>query len=116
MTGRAAGFCAGYSVPGYMNSWGGRGWGGRGYGFGRGFGGGFGRGYRWRYLATGVPGWAWQGTPPYAAPYAGPYAGPAGAASPADELEALKAQAKSMEEGLGQIRARIEELEKTSEG
>ncbi|MCK4313588.1 DUF5320 family protein [Candidatus Bathyarchaeota archaeon] len=48
MTGRAAGYCAGYPVPGYMNpipGYGrgfGRGW-GRGYG--RGFGRGWGRGY-----------------------------------------------------------------------
>jgi len=60
MTGRAAGYCAGYPVPGYMNpmpriGWGfgfGRGWGrgrGRGFGFGRGWGRGFGRGFgrRW---------------------------------------------------------------------
>jgi len=39
MTGRAAGYCAGYAVPGYMNSR-------RGYGrgWGRGFGRGWGRG------------------------------------------------------------------------
>jgi len=61
MTGRAAGYCAGYPVPGYMNSmpgfgWGfgfGRGWGrGRGFGFGRGWGRRFGRGFRrwaWAY-------------------------------------------------------------------
>ena len=69
MTGRAAGFCAGFPVPGYMNPVMGRagfygsgygmpygGWGRRGLGFGRGFGLGFGRGlgrrrgrfgYRW---------------------------------------------------------------------
>ena len=35
MTGRAAGYCVGYSVPGYMNPT---------YGYGRGFGRGFGRG------------------------------------------------------------------------
>ena len=56
MTGRAAGYCAGYPVPGYMNpipGYGlgfgfGRGW-GRGFGFGRGFGRGWGRGFgrRW---------------------------------------------------------------------
>jgi hypothetical protein len=43
MTGRAAGYCAGYSVPGYINPR--RGY-GRGYGrgWGRGWGRGFGRG------------------------------------------------------------------------
>ncbi len=48
LTGRRAGYCAGYSVPGYMNDVPG---GGRGYGYGRGYrwglGGGYGRGYRW---------------------------------------------------------------------
>ena len=39
MTGRAAGYCAGYSVPGYMNPVP-----GYGRGFGRGWGRGFGRG------------------------------------------------------------------------
>jgi hypothetical protein len=49
MTGRAAGFCAGYGVPGFANVAGGgfgcgRGWGagmGRGMGMGRGFRGAF---------------------------------------------------------------------------
>ncbi|HDD64660.1 MAG TPA: hypothetical protein ENF61_00920 [Firmicutes bacterium] len=44
MTGRAAGFCAGFPVPGFMNPWGlrpGFGWWGRGFGFGR--------GWRWRF-------------------------------------------------------------------
>lgn len=49
MTGRGAGFCAGYNMPGYMNSnvpRRGMGW-GRGFGRGRGRGGGrgFGRGF-----------------------------------------------------------------------
>ena len=44
MTGRAAGYCAGYTVPGYMNTGGGY---SRGYGrgWGRGFGRGWGRGW-----------------------------------------------------------------------
>lgn len=50
MTGRAAGFCAGYGAHGYMNA------GGRGFGRGGGFGGG-GRGCRNRFYATGLPGW-----------------------------------------------------------
>lgn len=52
MTGRAAGYCAGYPVPGFMNPAGGR-------GMGRWpRGGGGRRGRRNRYYATGVPGWA----------------------------------------------------------
>jgi len=53
MTGRAAGFCAGYPVPGYMNPVGGRGYFGMGRGGGR--GGGWGR--RNMFYATGLPGW-----------------------------------------------------------
>ena len=72
MTGRAAGFCAGYGMPGYMNPVAGRGF-GMGFGRGRGFGGGGGRGWRNRFYATGLPGWAGAGMP-YGAPYAMPYA------------------------------------------
>jgi hypothetical protein len=54
MTGRAAGYCAGYPVPGFANPYvGGWGWGmgwGRGRGRGRGWGfRGWGRGFRWGY-------------------------------------------------------------------
>ena len=45
MTGRGAGYCAGYSVPGYANPIAGRGFGGYGA-FGRGRGGGMGMGRR----------------------------------------------------------------------
>ncbi len=45
MTGRGAGFCAGFNVPGFMNAVSGRG----GMGFGRGRGRGFGMGMGWRY-------------------------------------------------------------------
>ena len=54
MTGRAAGYCAGYNVPGYMNPMPGGGFGygwGRGRGRGRGRGGG--RGFGWGR------GWGW---------------------------------------------------------
>jgi len=54
MTGRAAGYCAGYSVPGYANPVPG----GRGLGNRQGFGAfGRGRGYRNMYYATGLTGW-----------------------------------------------------------
>ena len=54
MTGRAAGFCAGYPAPGYVNSVGGR---GMGMGWGRGRGGGFGRGrgFGWGRAGYGFP-------------------------------------------------------------
>ncbi|RLD18829.1 MAG: hypothetical protein DRI36_00450 [Caldiserica bacterium] len=74
MTGRAAGYCAGYPVPGYMNPIPGRGfWGwGRGWGwFGRGFGfWGRGRGWRWRWFWR-LP--FWGGVYPLYTPYYTPY-------------------------------------------
>ncbi|MFA7332985.1 MAG: DUF5320 domain-containing protein [Kiritimatiellia bacterium] len=107
MTGRAAGFCAGYGTPGYMNPIPGRGFGmGRGRGF---FGRGGGRG--------GGRGWAWGGMPygaPYAMPYVAgaPYATPyASAPTKEQELEALKGQAEYFENAMGDIRKRLQELE-----
>ena len=108
MTGRAAGFCAGYSVPGYMNPIGGRGYGGWGRG------GGWGR-RNW-YYATGLPGWAragyglpaWGGVvSPYA--YGGTPSAPGLSAQ--QELDSLKGQAEYLEDSLDGIRKRIEELE-----
>ena len=46
MTGRRAGYCAGYGVPGYMNDIPVR---GRGFSYGRGYGRGWGRGYGYGY-------------------------------------------------------------------
>lgn len=46
MTGRAAGFCAGNTAPGYANF---------GGGGGRGFGRGFGRGWGWPVAGVGAP-------------------------------------------------------------
>ena len=109
MTGRAAGYCAGYPVPGYMNPVGGRGyWGG-----GRG-GGGWGR-RNWFY-ATGLTGWqrAGMGYPAYgaAAPYAAPYGGSYTAGmTKQQELDGLKGQAEYFEDALAGINKRIEELQ-----
>lgn len=110
MTGRAAGFCAGYSVPGYMNPIGGRGYYGGG-GWGRG------RGYRNWYYATGAPGWmraaqglpAWGGYAGYAYPYAAPLAP---TMTSQQEIEMLKAEAQGLERTLKEIKKRMEELEK----
>jgi len=106
MTGRAAGFCAGYGVPGYMNPVPGRGfWGG-------GWRGG-GRGWRHWFYATGVPGWAraGMGIPGWGAvPY--PYTAPVPPAMPAAaEVEALKTQAGYLEQTLQSLRERIQTLE-----
>jgi hypothetical protein len=107
MTGRRAGYCAGYSVPGYMNP-------APGYGaYGRGRGGG--RGRRYWYHATGIPGWsraqydypAWGGVLPPQAPY--PYAQEQ---LPAQEMEMLKQEADFLREQLDAIQKRMDTLEK----
>ena len=112
MTGRAAGYCTGYDVPGYANPTPGRGF---GMGWGRGRMGGWGRGrgggYRWRhwYHATGLPGWLRSGYgPAWGAPAMayGPYAPP-----PEQELEALKEQAQWLKGEFEAISKRIGELE-----
>jgi len=102
MTGRAAGFCAGYGMPGNMNPGYGRGFAygrgrGRGGGFGRGGGRGFGRGAGW----WGAPGWG-----------AYPNAAPANFTQPAEELDMLKEQAEYFRGELDAIGKRIGELEK----
>jgi hypothetical protein len=113
MTGRAAGYCAGYSVPGYMNPIPGR---GRfGY-FGRGGRGGYGRGRGWRnwYYATGMPGWV-------RASYGMPaYGGWQAAAIPPQmtskqEMDVLKGEADMLQTQLEEIRSRIETLEKAEQ-
>jgi hypothetical protein len=105
MTGRAAGYCAGYNVPGYANPVGGRGFGmgyGRGFGFwGRGGGRGGGFGWRNRFFATGVPGWAWFGG------YGGAYQN----VDPETEKQALKNQADFLETELKSIKTRLDEIE-----
>ena len=102
MTGRAAGYCAGYNVPGYMNPYGGR------YpGAGRGFFGGFGRGRRNRYYATGQPGWGGAVEyPEYGAPDYGQEV------SSEQEIELLKGQADFLKQQLDDIQARMGDLEK----
>jgi len=105
MTGRGAGYCAGYDVPGYMNAAPGRGPGyGRGVGYGRG-GWGHGHGYRHWYHATGLPAWArfpaspWGAAPEWGAP------------TKEQEAEGLKAQAEWLQEQLNAIQQRIDELD-----
>lgn len=98
MTGRAAGFCAGYGTPGFASPVPGRGF--------RGYGGG--RGRRNWFYATGLTGWQRAG---YGYPV------PAGAfpAAPPivreQEVEALKEQAAYLKDSLDKINIRIAELE-----
>ena len=98
-TGRALGYCAGYSVPGFANpigygigrgmAWGRGGIGGRGLAFRRGRGGGF--------------------FPPYAG-----FVPPAAGAHPAvvpDEEKVLKSHLSVLEEQLAAVKARLSEIE-----
>ncbi len=106
MTGRAAGYCAGYAVPGFMNPAGGR----AGAGFGPGFmGRGGGRGWRNQYYATGLTGWQRGFVPPY--PAAAPFAFPGFQATAQQETDALKNQIQLMEESIKAAQERIKELE-----
>ena len=105
MMGRAAGYCAGYSIPGFMNPIAGRGF------WGRGQGGGWGR-RNWFY-ATGLSGWqraaaGW----PYGVPHAAPFAP---AMTKEQELDALKGQAEYFEDALEGMKKRIRELEAKTE-
>jgi hypothetical protein len=114
-TGRAAGFCSGFGMPGYANPVPGGGW----FGFGRGRGGGrgwFGGGRGWRhwYWATGLPGWARAG---YGYPSFTGYGYPSFGASPytptaKEEMDILKDQSEFLKQQLGEIEDRIKTLEK----
>jgi hypothetical protein len=102
LTGRRAGFCAGYDAPGYANPVGGRGYGGW-WGRGGAWGG---RGWRHTYYATGLPGWARAGIGPAYGFSSAP------AWSKEQEMEALRTQAEYMKESLDNINQRLQELEK----
>ena len=112
MTGRAAGYCAGYPVPGFMNPVGGRGFWGRGRGGGR--------GRRNWYYATGLPGWARAGLGyPAWGGVVNPHAPPAEPVAPEmtaeQELYGLKQQAEYFQNALGDINERIEQLKAEAE-
>ncbi len=97
-TGRATGYCSGYSAPGSLNPVRGRGF---GPGFGRGFGFRGGRGRRW--------GGRFRAGYGYGAFYAGPYYPPAPTVQ--QDLDALQDEARYLEDALEGIRKRIAELE-----
>ncbi len=104
MTGRAAGYCIGYPVPGFMNPVGGRGYWGWGRGGGRGRG--FGRGFGWARAGYGWP--AWDGAVnPYA--YGGVPFTPT--MTTEQELAGLKQQAEYFQNALDEIKQRMEQLE-----
>jgi len=109
-TGRAAGYCAGYPAPGFMNPEPGFGRGlGFGRGWGRGQGRGFGRGFRRRC-------WTYPPAYPYTYPPAyiySPRMYPATPLpqSPEDELAALEDYKKETEEEKASIEQEITDLE-----
>lgn len=91
MTGRRAGYCAGFNNPGYASGGGGfgmrnAGWGGR-------------RGFRHVYYDTGLPYWA---RPAYPSP------------TPEQEVDALKNQAQQLQTWIDEINQRISQLGKES--
>jgi hypothetical protein len=105
MTGRAAGFCAGYPAPGYVNPIGGRVYGGWGRGF-RGGGFGRGRGFGWGRARYDLFAYG-SAVNPYV--YGGVSFTPT--VAPQQELDSLKSQAEYLEDSLDGIKKRIEELE-----
>jgi len=119
MTGRAAGYCAGYTVPGFANPSGGR-FAGAGRSFFNGRA-GRGRGYRNWYNYTGLPGWqrsnmgmpAWGGV--YAPPvFPNPGMFAPGSVTPDQEKEMLLQQAEFLKQQIEDIQSRMSELEKDS--
>jgi len=102
MTGRGAGFCAGYDMLGFANQFAGRGFGmgsGRGAGI---FSGGGGRGWRNCFYATGLPGWARCGGYGYAG-----FPAPGMRPDPVMEKQSLKARADALEAELEMIKERL---------
>ena len=93
MTGRAAGYCTGHPVPGYMNPYGGRM--GAGFRWGRG---------RWGGYANPA---AFAGAPPIPFPYTTPFSKEA-------EKDALQNQVKVMEDQIAAMRERLTEIETES--
>jgi len=95
MSGRGAGYCAGYEVPGYANPMGGRpGMGMRAFG---------GRGYRNWFHATGQPGWMRMGAFSTQAP---------AALTPEQEEQMLKDQEAWLQNQLKAVHERLNKKSK----
>ncbi len=100
MSGRGAGYCAGFDMPGFANR-----------AFGRSFGAGFerirGRGFRghygWRnmFWATGLPGWMRRGS----------FYGAGQKMDPNSKKQLLKYQEDILQSQLDMIRERLSELD-----
>jgi hypothetical protein len=94
MTGRRAGYCAGFSLPGYANP----------MGFGMSFG--RGRGFRRMAYFRGMPTGFYYGHPAYV--------GRAYAQPEFDEKEFLANEAKFLEEQLQQVKKRLKLLDESN--
>ncbi len=105
MTGRGAGYCAGYTAPGYTNFIPGR---GMGLGFGRGLG-------RGRFFRGGRPGY--QPMRGYARGFAAYYGSPATQdLTSKQEADMLKNEAKLLQDEVNALNQRIKELESADKG
>ena len=105
MTGRQAGYCAGYDMPGYANPAP-----RRGADRGRGRGGRGRRGWRHWFQATGLPGWQRFGyAPNWEAPPPSAYASQM---TEEQEAEHLRTQAEWLGEQLDAINQRLADIEK----
>lgn len=104
-TGRAAGYCAGYPVPGFMNPTL-----GRGLGMAWGRGGGWGLGMAWRRGWGRGPGGGWGFAP---SPLPTPYAAPEPTAE--QQLTSLREQAAWIERQLSAVNERLQALQDTKD-
>ncbi len=100
MTGRTVGYCAGYSVPGFMNPIG-----GYGRGLGKRWGRGFGRGRIVYPQQRGQPAY-----PPAHQPVTQPQSPEQGVAALESYQKELEAEKVDLEQEMGSIKTRIEEL------
>jgi hypothetical protein len=92
MTGKGAGFCAGFTVPGCMNA---------GMGFGRGFG----RGLGFRRMSYFTPGWVHSGYPASSGAFT----------SVVDEKAYLNKQVEVMESHVQEMKNRLKMLNNETE-
>jgi hypothetical protein len=102
LSGRAAGYCAGYPVPGYTNPIPVRGFFGRGRGRGW-FGRGGRRGWGLDCFNRGFPGWDYYGVPAYPYPQE---------LSPEEEANLLKEEASVLKQQLKELQGYIDSLKK----
>jgi len=107
MTGKAAGYCAGYPVAGYMNPYGGRSRQNGGFKVGFAEGRGSGRGCKHRFFAIDMPGRLRSNANPseQTNPFISGF-------TPEQEMEQLKDQSELLKQQLDDMQTRIDELSK----